>query len=562
MLQGLGEQARMLTWIAPCTTSLALLAKDPSWNSWDQVRHDPGCLLLLAKHSTFTQDNEDFPSLPRILDPETLLEDVFIHLRKRQISTFANWDKPTLRTIYQRCHQLAQLVHTLANTTRRCCPYQGWIAGFLAPLGWLAAGTMDADHTVQCLQECEQNANPLEIQKRYFGMSVTALASRLAVSWNLPQWLRTIISYHNLPAKIAGEMGATGGLLDLVQLAIGESRQHKSTLFFPTDTAAPGLLSIDPEAVSQAAQSIYSAKPPAPKKEWVSPYDQPLLMDLLDLGIENCRWQATHPVEQLHQDIDVLRDSLVEQQTQIDETVRDQKLVALAEFAAGAAHEINNPLAVISGQAQYLMPRETQPERRHALQKIIDQTRRVHGILTNVMQFARPATPQKHPVEMRSLAEEVTKILLPMAKERKIDLQLCESPSSLYAYADAQQIAKAMDCLLRNALEAAPQEGWAKLRLEMPQDDLLRIIVEDNGKGVPTHEESLIFNPFYSGRPAGRGQGFGLPIAWRLAQLHDGNVRMEKVKDMTRFVMTLPLHSGEPIANNRGKLSAQTKAAC
>ena len=215
----------------------------------------------------------------------------------------------------------------------------------------------------------------------------------------------------------------------------------------------------------------------------------------------------------------------------------------MAELAAGAGHEINNPLAVISGQAQYLLGHEPEPARQRALQTIIGQAQRIHQIVNELMQFARPPRPQKQLVDVPGLVREVLASLGELAAQRRVHLRdvqgLNGQPITLYA--DPRQIRTALTCLLRNAIEAAPAEGWAGIRLETPAPDRLDLVVEDSGTGPAPGQQGYLFDPFYSGRHAGRGRGLGLPTAWRLAQEHGGEVRFEPhPKGPTRFVLSLP----------------------
>jgi signal transduction histidine kinase len=116
-------------------------------------------------------------------------------------------------------------------------------------------------------------------------------------------------------------------------------------------------------------------------------------------------------------------------------------------------------------------------------------------------------------------------------------------------YADQAQVSRALGCLLRNAIEAAPAQGWAGVRAEVFPSDRLELIVEDNGPGPLLAEREHLFDPFYSGRKAGRGRGLGLPTAWRLARQHGGDVALSPSEPgVTRFVLRLPL----PASGERG----------
>src|SRR5207247_2604374 len=129
--------------------------------------------------------------------------------------------------------------------------------------------------------------------------------------------------------------------------------------------------------------------------------------ELLRLALDNRRQNDDAWIERLQQDLDYLQEALAQQCGDEKNRLQTLKLSALAEFAAGAGHEINNPLAVISGQAQYVLkqmdwldvPAEEienvgeyldslRAKITPSLQKIVGQTQRVHSILTDLMQFA------------------------------------------------------------------------------------------------------------------------------------------------------------------------------
>ena len=275
----------------------------------------------------------------------------------------------------------------------------------------------------------------------------------------------------------------------------------------------------------------------------------PLLPDLLRLAAENRRLGAAPILEDLEDQVDQLHHAVQQQQKSEEDRLRTQKLNALAEFAAGAGHEINNPLAVISGQAQYLLHHEVEPGRQAALQTIVSQARRIHQILSEVMQFARPSKPRKELVDLPRLLQELTDSLGEFARQRQVQLIYSPPEQPLDFRADRAQVATALACLLRNALEAAPPDGWARVRVETLVPDRLDLVVEDSGEGPGPAQREHLFDPFYSGRQAGRGRGLGLATAWRLARQHDGDLRFDDFgSGPTRFVLSFPL---EPESRNR-----------
>jgi two-component system, NtrC family, sensor kinase len=297
-----------------------------------------------------------------------------------------------------------------------------------------------------------------------------------------------------------------------------------------------------------------------PTRVWDAPASQPLLRDLVRLALDNRQRADDAVVEGLHHELDRMQEALEKQCAEELNRLHAQKLSALAEFAAGAGHEINNPLAVISGQAQCILKQlqlldgpadeidDVGAYMEHlkgtivpSLHKIIGQTQRIHGILTGVMQFARPSAPRTQQVELGPLLGEVAGSLQELARERQVRLVLPENTSALIVEADPVQLRVAFSCLLRNAIEAAPREGWAGIRIEKDTAGVLGIVVEDNGQGPPPSVREHLFDPFFSGRSAGRGRGLGLSTAWRLARQHGGDVRFDGMsQDVTRFVLSLP----------------------
>jgi signal transduction histidine kinase len=145
---------------------------------------------------------------------------------------------------------------------------------------------------------------------------------------------------------------------------------------------------------------------------------------------------------------------------------------------------------------------------------------------------------------------EVAASLSELAAQRHVQI-ICPPPEkSVSLLADSRQIQMALKCLLRNAIEAAPADGWASVRLETPAPDRVDFVVEDNGQGIEPGQREHLFDPFYSGRQAGRGRGLGLPTAWRLAQQHGGDVHFEDLSHgPTRFILRLP---NEPKCNGTG----------
>jgi two-component system, NtrC family, sensor kinase len=564
-MRALGEAVAHLPWLAPRAASLLALARAPAPTAWEEMRLDPGAVLLVVRRTAAAA----LASGPAALSPARLEDPAVLHgaLSLLEASAgpptagFVDWTQPGLRPVYQFSLNGARLAERAARVTGQCHPEAAWAAGLLAPLGWLAAAALDPTRTAACLNDPELAANPVATQERHWGLDQAAIARRLVRRWGLPDWLAVVIGQLGLPVALAEALGADADLFLVTQLAVGLVQQQGVGLYLPVGAslaevaAALGLSAGDRNALEAAAEEL--CHNPTLTPPWTDPGGVPLLRDLLVLAAENRRLRDAPLLEPLERQFDQVQQALEEQRAAERQRLQAQKLTALAEFAAGAGHEINNPLAVISGQAQYLLKKiadcrlpiadgseqsaicNLQSAMEGSLQTVIGQTQRIHQLLNELMQFARPPRPQKDLVDVPALIQDVAAELREPAVQRGVQLN-CSGPTQpVSLYADVRQIRTALTCLLRNAIEAAPAGGWAGIRLERPAADRVEFVVEDSGSG-PVQRDHL-FDPFYSGRSAGRGRGLGLPTAWRLAREHGGDVRFdERSTGPTRFILSLP----------------------
>ncbi|HWB09456.1 MAG TPA: HAMP domain-containing sensor histidine kinase [Pirellulales bacterium] len=212
------------------------------------------------------------------------------------------------------------------------------------------------------------------------------------------------------------------------------------------------------------------------------------------------------------------------------------KLEAMAEFAAGAGHEINNPLAVISGRAQLLLDGESNAQRRRELAVIHSQAMRVHEMIADMMLFARPPRPKLAPCDLRRVVLEVVSEIRLKAAERNVDVAL-DLPNETDPVeidcieADSNQLVVAVRAICDNALAAVDRGGEIRVRLEQtvegsPCRTFIAIVVTDTGAGISAEVRPHIFDPFYCGRQAGRGLGMGLAKAWRIVRGHQGRIEV------------------------------------
>ena len=228
-------------------------------------------------------------------------------------------------------------------------------------------------------------------------------------------------------------------------------------------------------------------------------------------------------------------------ENRFQETLQTEKLESLAEFAAGAGHEINNPLAIIGGRAQLLLQDETDPERRRELALMNAQVRRAHEMIADLRLFSRPPKPEPETVDLVELVDNLIDGMRGHAADRATTITRTGDAGPLEIEVDPAQLNVTLNAMCRNSLEAIGHEGHVEIELDGSDGEFVRIRVSDDGPGIEPDQHRHLFDPFYSARQAGRGLGFGLSKAWRIVTNHGGRIEVENKPDNGAvFTVVLP----------------------
>jgi signal transduction histidine kinase len=218
-----------------------------------------------------------------------------------------------------------------------------------------------------------------------------------------------------------------------------------------------------------------------------------------------------------------------------------EKLAALAEFAAGAGHELNNPLAVIVGRAQLLLVHETDPSAIRSLRAILTQAQRAHRILRDLMYVARPPVLRPRFCQPEEIVRLCLRDVKAEAEARGVRLVVERDEAEAKVWADPDALRHLAEILLRNALEATPKGGTIQWTSSHEAQNL-HWTVQDDGRGITPEEAAHLFDPFFCGREAGRGLGLGLPRAVRVVAQAGGELRWHSAPGQgTIFHLHLPL---------------------
>lgn len=203
-------------------------------------------------------------------------------------------------------------------------------------------------------------------------------------------------------------------------------------------------------------------------------------------------------------------------------------LTALAEMAGGAAHELNNPLSVISGRAQILAKSESDPQKKQVLKQIQENAGRLSAIIDDLMAFAEPPQPRPVSTDIKQLLDEATQLTAQKQNAEKVDIQTNISEALENAFVDSAQIASAIANILSNSLESY-DEGTGPIKVTAVNDEsgsFVKLQITDSGCGMDAETLKKATQPFFSARPAGRKRGMGLAHARRIIELNNGLLGM------------------------------------
>lgn len=249
------------------------------------------------------------------------------------------------------------------------------------------------------------------------------------------------------------------------------------------------------------------------------------------------------------------------------ETIQREKMASLQQLAYGASHEINNPLANISTRAQTLVYNEHDGERRKKLIAINKQAFRAYEMIADLMLFAKPPRIELSEVCVETMLEQIHDELAGEAVRSGISLRFMTNATMadsngamqnaglresnlgqsigerLSCHGDREQLTNAIKAICVNGLETMGSGGVLTVQARKNRTtNCLVITIEDNGSGLSESAQRHLFDPFFSGREAGRGMGFGLSKAWRIIEQHRGRIDVSSYpQNGSRFTVTLPI---------------------
>jgi len=283
---------------------------------------------------------------------------------------------------------------------------------------------------------------------------------------------------------------------------------------------------------------------------------------------ENILEARTREVFQANAELKAANEALLKQQRQL---LKTEKLAALGTLSAGMAHEINNPLAFIISNMNALgrycdkyievVQKAVVSERDHnkdelesmlgnkGLEYLVNDTRlifsevqsgleRVQDIVANLKRFSRTKATDRKNSDVNEAIRFALKILKNEVKYKcTIDVSLGElSP----IYCNVNELSQVFINIIMNAVQAIPSQGHIWIS-SAEHEDSIKVVIKDNGMGIPEDIVDQIFNPFFTAKPIGEGTGLGLSVSYGIVEELGGDIKVESEKNKgATFIITLP----------------------
>ncbi len=279
----------------------------------------------------------------------------------------------------------------------------------------------------------------------------------------------------------------------------------------------------------------------------------PVELTITDVTLGTKRLFAAHL-----RDLTAVREAQAEIERQGEALHQKDKLAALGSLLAGVAHELNNPLSIVIGQAMMLREKVTEAtagqvsgeELAQRSAKIENAANRCARIVRSFLDMARQRKTERQAVSLQHLVGEVLELLKYNLHSSAviIETDVAESLPSLWV--DRDQIHQVLINLVINAHQALEEkrDGERRIRIKaqsLPAEGVMLLSVADNGPGISPDIRSRIFDPYFTTKPQGFGTGIGLAVSRGLIEAHGGTLDLESnVGNGACFVLRLPLGSG------------------
>jgi signal transduction histidine kinase len=228
-----------------------------------------------------------------------------------------------------------------------------------------------------------------------------------------------------------------------------------------------------------------------------------------------------------------------EQRERFRRMLRADRLATIGELAAGAAHEIRNPLTSIKSSLQYLETRCREETEKRLLGVALRETDRIDEILAALLSFSRPSEIQKESCDLTALLEESVALVSIQARAKGVEVRTAFPTGPVVVNADASQLKQLFLNVLLNAVQAMDGGGTVSVENALLENGKAFVRITDTGPGITEEDLEKVFDPFFTTKKG--GTGLGLSICYTIVKAHGGEIELRsRPGEGTAVLVTLP----------------------
>lgn len=277
------------------------------------------------------------------------------------------------------------------------------------------------------------------------------------------------------------------------------------------------------------------------KKGFISNYETERLTKKGEIiNVSVTRYILYNDEKQVLGSVGIVRN--ITKEKQLEKELREKENLALiGEVVSSIAHNLSNPLNIISGNADYLLlDKDEKSEGYEELKIILDETTRITKSIRQILNFSKPVNLTKEDCRIDELISSVIERTKFLISNKKIRFEKQFAPDIPLLKVDKEQMSDVFLNIINNGIQAITNEGMIKVKISLNKESII-IEISDTGSGIPANNLEKIFKPFFSTKEYGKGTGLGLAFAERIVKEHKGNIHVKStIGKGSTFTMSLP----------------------
>ena len=277
------------------------------------------------------------------------------------------------------------------------------------------------------------------------------------------------------------------------------------------------------------------------KKGFISNYETERLTKKGEIiNVSVTRYILYNDEKQVLGSVGIVRN--ITKEKQLEKELREKENLALiGEVVSSIAHNLSNPLNIISGNADYLLlDKDEKSEGYEELKIILDETTRITKSIRQILNFSKPVNLTKEDCRIDELISSVIERTKFLISNKKIRFEKQFAPEIPLLKVDKEQMSDVFLNIINNGIQAITNEGMIKVKISLNKESII-IEISDTGSGIPANNLEKIFKPFFSTKEYGKGTGLGLAFAERIVKEHKGNIHVKStIGKGSTFTMSLP----------------------